>query len=172
VLIDEVGELPAAMQVKLLRVLESRQVTRVGALRARSIDVRFVGATNRISSGSTGRSIPKRSLLQARGHRDLVPALRERKSDIEPLIDSFLKMASTANGRAQPQISQAALQALLDHSWPGNVRELRHAVERAVLLASDEIGVEHLPPSKGMSPRSRRAVRRRFGRRFGRSRRA
>jgi transcriptional regulator with PAS, ATPase and Fis domain len=147
VLIDEVGELPSAMQVKLLRVLETKQVTRVGALRGLSIDVRFVAATNRDLDTEVQAGRFRRDLyFRLAGTTIAIPPLRERRSDIEPLVESFLHQAAADSGRPVPAISQDALRMLVEYAWPGNVRELRHAVERALLLAGDTIFVEHLPP--------------------------
>ena len=136
VFLDEVGDLPLVLQAKLLRVIESREVMRVGALRARRIDVRFVSATNRELA---------RAVAEGRFRQDLyyrlncvtltVPPLRERPSDIAPLADCFLKGACERFGYAGRAFSAEAEAALGAHSWPGNVRELRNVVERAVLLA-------------------------------------
>jgi transcriptional regulator with PAS, ATPase and Fis domain len=145
VLLDEVGELSLAIQVKLLRVIESKQVTRLGALSPQQIDVRFVSATNRdleveVEAGRFRRDL----FFRLAGMTISVPPLRERAVEIEPLVRSFLRSAARESGRAEPQISSAAMQLLSGHSWPGNVRELKSTVERALLLAEEEIRVEHL----------------------------
>jgi transcriptional regulator with PAS, ATPase and Fis domain len=150
VLIDEVGELSPAMQVKLLRVLETKQVTRVGGVAAKTIDVRFVAATNRDLNTEVAAGRFRSDLFfRLAGITIEVPPLRERRADVEPLIRSFLRAAASSSGRPEPMISQDALQMLLEHSWPGNVRELKNTVERAMLLAKDEIRPEHLPQRFG-----------------------
>ncbi|HEX2660613.1 MAG TPA: sigma-54 dependent transcriptional regulator [Polyangia bacterium] len=146
VFLDEVGDLPLVLQAKLLRVIESREVMRVGALRARRIDVRYVSATNRELA---------RAVAEGRFRQDLyyrlncvtltVPPLRERPSDIAPLAEYFLRSACERFGYADRAFSAAAQAALGAHGWPGNVRELRNVVERAVLLAPGvSIEPEHL----------------------------
>jgi DNA-binding NtrC family response regulator len=146
VFLDEIGELSAAMQVKLLRVLEDRKVTRVGALAARSIDVRFVAATNRDLEAEVQRGAFRQDLFfRLSGITLTIPPLRERRAEIEPLARLFAARSAAQLGRPAPGISRAALDALVRHSWPGNVRELRNVMERAVVLAeADEITPDHL----------------------------
>jgi two-component system, NtrC family, response regulator AtoC len=149
VFLDEIGEISAALQVKLLRVLEDRMVTRVGALKSTPIDVRFVAATNRdleqeIASGRFRLDL----YYRLAGITLVIPPLRERVSEIVPLVQSFIANASTETGR-KPQISRDALALLEAYSWPGNIRELRNVVERAVLLCGGgTIRPEHLPVDK------------------------
>jgi transcriptional regulator with PAS, ATPase and Fis domain len=144
VLLDEVGEMPLTTQAKLLRVLESREVMRVGSIETRAIDVRLVAATN--------RDLP--SLVAAGGFRsDLyfrlngitirIPPLRERRDEILPLARTFL--AAAALGRPIA-FTPAALTKLEAYVWPGNVRELRNVVERAVVLSggASAIDAHHL----------------------------
>ena len=146
VLIDEVGELPPAMQVKLLRVLESKHATRVGALRPRSIDIRIVAATNRDLEAEVEANRFRRDLFfRLAGITVVVPPLRERSEEIVPLARSFLHRFCRESGRREPELTAEALQTLTAHRWPGNVRELRNAIERAALLAQDAIRPEHLP---------------------------
>jgi DNA-binding NtrC family response regulator/pSer/pThr/pTyr-binding forkhead associated (FHA) protein len=137
VFLDEVGELPLAIQAKLLRAIESREVLRVGGLKSRSIDVRFVAATNRDLA---------RDVAEGRFRQDLyyrlncvtimVPPLRERPSEIEPLARMFLESARGRFGVAAMGLSPAAIAALTSYGWPGNARELRNVIERAVLLTT------------------------------------
>ncbi|HET7505872.1 MAG TPA: sigma 54-interacting transcriptional regulator [Kofleriaceae bacterium] len=149
VFLDEIGEISAALQVKLLRVLEERIVMRVGGLKGSPIDVRFVAATNRDLEQEIARGRFRQDLYyRLAGITLVIPPLRERVSEIVPLVQSFIANASTHSGRS-PQISREALALLEAYSWPGNIRELRNVVERAVLLCSDGvIRPEHLPLEK------------------------
>jgi DNA-binding NtrC family response regulator len=147
VFLDEVGEMSLGLQAKLLRVLETRKVTRVGGLKAKSIDLRFVAATNRDLEMEVARGTFRRDLFyRINGVILSIPPLRERPSEIEPLARLFAARESrTANFRRTPDITLAALDRLRAHSWPGNVRELRNVIERAVLLCGgDDIDECHL----------------------------
>ncbi len=150
--LDEIGELPLAQQGKLLRVLEAGEVQRIGALKPRPIDVRFIAATNRdlvrdIESGTFRRDL----FFRLAGMTLVIPPLRERREDILPLARYFAARAARTIGRSAPEISPEALAVLEHHSYPGNVRELRNVIERAVALAgTSAIETEHLhlePPS-------------------------
>ena len=145
--LDEIGEIPHATQVKLLRVLEEREVTRVGGVQSIPINVRVVAATNR----------PLREAVEAGTFRaDLyyrlnvltiyLPPLRERKADIPLLVRQFIRQLSAQHDREFRGISADAMQILMDYPWPGNVRELRNLVESMVVLAPGrEIGPEDIP---------------------------
>jgi DNA-binding NtrC family response regulator len=153
VFLDEVGELPLPTQVKLLRVIEERVVTRVGGLSPRSIDVRFVAATNRDLEAEVVRGTFRQDLFfRLNGITIVVPPLRERADEIEQLALNFI--ATAARGRPHPpHLSRDTLARLLAYSWPGNIRELRNIIERAVLLAGDgEIAPRHLPLEKMSAP--------------------
>jgi two-component system, NtrC family, response regulator AtoC len=146
--LDEIGELPSALQVKLLRVLENKAMLRVGSVRPTSIDVRFIAATNRdleqeVASGRFRADLYFRiAALTLR-----IPPLRERPLEIEALARHFLAEAASQVGRwPEPQLAQDAIQVLHDHSWPGNVRELKNVIECALLVCTgDEVGVGDLP---------------------------
>jgi len=146
--LDEIGELPAAAQAKLLRVLERREVTRVGGVRARPIDVRFVAATNRnlradVACGTFREDLYFR--LAAATIR--VPPLRQRPDDIEPLVTHFVSALCRQMARDPASLSADAAARVRDYSWPGNVRELRNVVECAVLRArGPTIGLQDLAP--------------------------
>jgi DNA-binding NtrC family response regulator len=142
-LLDEVGELPLALQAKLLRAIEQREVMRVGALKPRAVDVRFLSATHR-DLGAEVRAGRFRQDLYFRlnGITLRVPPLRERTEEIRDLARQFIAAAAKGLGRKAPKL--VAEDALLRHAWPGNVRELRNVIERAVLLANDRIEKEHL----------------------------
>jgi two-component system response regulator AtoC len=135
VLLDEVGEMPLSTQVKLLRVLENREVMRIGGRRPEPLDVRIIAATNRdletlVSTGSFREDLYFRLNVMAL----TVPPLRERRGEIEPLARAFIEQACQASGRAAVTLTDAALAALYIHDWPGNVRELRNVIERALVL--------------------------------------
>ena len=151
VFLDEVGELPPPLQVKLLRVIETREVLRVGSVRPRKIDVRFIAATNRDLETEVSRGGFRRDLyFRLNGMTLTIPPLRERPRDLPLLARAFV--ASLARGR-RPAISGPAMAVLLAHGWPGNVRELRNAIERALLLCDGPALLpEHLPRPVPFAP--------------------
>jgi transcriptional regulator with PAS, ATPase and Fis domain len=142
VFLDEIGDLPPRMQVKLLRVLDGAPYYRLGGTRKISVDARVIAATNQdleqaMAAGSFRRDLYYR-LAQVRVH---VPPLRDRPDDVRPLARFFL-------GKQDPrlQLSERAMQALEQYAWPGNVRELRNVVVQAAVMADgDAIELEHLP---------------------------
>jgi transcriptional regulator with GAF, ATPase, and Fis domain len=155
VLLDEVGELPLPLQAKLLRVLETGQCQRLGALRPRPIDVRIISSTNR----DLRRAVAEGSFRADLYHRlngvpIRIPALRERRADVLPLAGYFAARMARTMGKAEPHLDDDAQAALEGHSWPGNVRELKNVVERAVVLArvdrigSAELHIDHQAPER------------------------
>jgi transcriptional regulator with GAF, ATPase, and Fis domain len=152
VFLDEVGEMPLPLQAKLLRVLEQREVMRVGSLRPRPIDVRFIAATNRDLEAEIRAGRFRQDLyFRLNGVTLSIPPLRERTCEIEPLAREFARRASVSMGRG-PDVAMSvqALDLLRSYAWPGNIRELRNVVERAVLLAGGElITAPHLHLDKG-----------------------
>lgn len=134
--LDEIGEVPLAMQAKLLRVLQEGEFERVGDLRTRSVDVRIIAATNRDL---------KREVEAGRFREDLyyrlsvfpihIPPLRERREDIPKLALHFIAQSAQRMNRRVPRVTQAMLSQLAAHDWPGNVRELQNVIERAVILS-------------------------------------
>jgi DNA-binding NtrC family response regulator len=148
VLLDEIGDMPMTVQAKLLRVLEERRVRRLGSVKPRSIDVRFLAATNRDLELDEMRF--RRDLyFRLNGVTVMIPPLRERISEIEPLARSIATRAAAQNSRPTPEFTPEAIELLCAYSWPGNVRELRNIVERAVLLSDGApIAREHLPAEK------------------------
>jgi two-component system, NtrC family, response regulator AtoC len=150
VLLDEIGDLPLSLQAKLLNVIESREVTRLGGVQSRRIDVRFVAATNRPLERDVQEGRFRLDLFhRLSGVTLTVPPLRERRSDIEPLARSFLEDACARFGLPRASLSAPAVEALQAYHWPGNVRELRNVVERAALLAEATTLTAHhlgLPP--------------------------
>lgn len=144
--LDEIGEMLPASQAKLLKVLEDRRVRPVGSTRDRSVDVRFVAATNasleeRVRTGEFREDL----LYRLRTIRLVVPPLRERNDDVVLLAQHFLAEHRRRYGRAELQLEDCAVAAIRRHSWPGNVRELRNVLEQAALLSiGDGITVDDL----------------------------
>jgi transcriptional regulator with PAS, ATPase and Fis domain len=161
VFLDEVGELSTQTQAKLLRVLEERRVMRIGARAATVIDVRFVAATNRDLAAAVEDGEFREDLYyRLNGITLTIPPLRARPAEIEPLVQSFIALASRQLDRTEPlSVSASALELLKAHPWPGNVRELRNVVERAVVLCADNlIQPEHLPGDVARAQRSKSPV--------------
>jgi DNA-binding NtrC family response regulator len=134
--LDEIGNLGLAQQAKLLRVLQTGEVERVGSSKPRKVDVRLISATNASLSDEVASGRFREDLLFRLNTIELqLPPLRERREDIAPLAMHFLHQHSTRYRKTLKGFDQSAMQHLLEHPWPGNIRELGHAVERAVLLA-------------------------------------
>ena len=149
VFLDEVGELPLSIQAKLLRVIETREVMRVGALKTRSIDVRFMSATNRELEEEVLRGTFRRDLFyRLNGITLVIPPLRERVSEIAALARTFVEHGCKDSGRPEPVLTEEVLDLLEGYSWPGNIRELKNVVERALVLSDGDIMPEHLPLEK------------------------
>ncbi|MBM7624092.1 sigma 54-interacting transcriptional regulator [Sporohalobacter salinus] len=137
IFLDEIGEIPSNIQVKLLRVLEERKVRRVGGNEKINIDVRVISATNRDLEKLIRRKEFREDLYYRLNVIPInLPPLRERKKDLPYLIDYFLNKFSKEFGREKKSLSTSAKDKLLSYSWPGNVRELRNVLERAVNLSS------------------------------------
>jgi transcriptional regulator with GAF, ATPase, and Fis domain len=145
--LDEIGEVPLAMQAKLLRVLQEQEIERVGDTRTRKINVRIVAATNRDL---------KKEVAAGRFRQDLfyrlvvfpleIPPLHERREDIAPLAAHFVRLTARKMNRPPPRFTKAHAEQLTAHDWPGNIRELQNAVERAVILAQHGPLRFELPP--------------------------
>ena len=138
VFLDEIGEMPLALQAKLLRALEQRQVRRVGQSRTVDVDVRFVAATN-VDLEAAVRDGSFREDLYYRLNvvKLAVPPLRARRDDVVLLAEHFLRSFAATSDRSPPMVSPDAWEALEGYRWPGNVRQLRNVIERAVALDSD-----------------------------------
>jgi len=137
--LDEIGNLPLHLQAKLLSVLEQRQVTAVGSNQAQAFDVRIIAATNIPVSQLRNPDHFRPDLLFRLNTVEIeIPPLRNRKNDVMPIAEHFLQRFSHKYGDKTRTFTPAAEEALLDYAWPGNVRALRHAVERAVILATSE----------------------------------
>ncbi|MGO8991766.1 MAG: sigma 54-interacting transcriptional regulator [Polyangiaceae bacterium] len=138
--LDEIGEMPMATQAKLLRVLENGELMRIGALKPRVVDVRFIAATNRDVSTLVSRGGFRRDLyFRLNGITIPVPPLRERPSEIAPLAAHFLELAAKRAKRRPPRIAPEVFPLLTTHSWPGNIRELRNVIDRAIALCSGDL---------------------------------
>jgi DNA-binding NtrC family response regulator len=146
--LDEIGEIPSSTQVKLLRVLEEREVTRVGGTAAIPVNVRVIAATNRPLQEAVGQGGFRADLFyRLNVLRVYLPPLRERRHDIPVLVRRFVGEFARRHDRPFHGISAEALDTLVRYPWPGNVRELRNLIESMVVLAPGrEIGVDDIPP--------------------------
>ena len=141
--LDEVGEMPVAMQVKLLRVLQERELTRVGGEQVLPVDVRLIVATNRNLAQMVEEGAFRGDLFYRLNVVELkTPPLRERREDIPLLAAHFLKRFAEKNRKKVDRFAPRAMDMLIRHSWPGNVRELMNTIERAVVLAASDCLVE------------------------------
>ncbi|MDT8323220.1 MAG: sigma-54 dependent transcriptional regulator [Bacteroidota bacterium] len=155
--IDEVGDIPLAIQVKLLRALQFGQVERVGGSETLDLDARIVAATNRdlekmMESGEFREDLFYRLNVVT----ITIPPLRERRSDIAPLVQEFIRKYAEINGKSVDRISAEAMDALMRHAFPGNVRELENIIQRAVVMSrEDSITTRDLPPDIGATTERR-----------------
>ena len=152
--LDEIGEIDLSTQVKLLRVLESRTVKRVGGTEDVSVDFRLVAATNRNLAQMVADGKFREDLYYRLNVIDIrMPALKDHPEDIPALVDRFMKEFARRNGSPAKRIDPAALRALCSYAWPGNVRQLRNVVEKMVVLASGpELTADDLPPEVTAAP--------------------
>lgn len=154
-LLDEVSEMSPSLQVKLLRVLQEMAFERVGGIRTIKVDARIIAATNQdLKKGVEEGWFRKDLLFRLNVITIFVPPLRDRKEDIQPLVDHFLALYGGETGKRIRGISLEAMETLTDYAYPGNVRELENIIYRAVILAKEaEITIQDLP--EGVSHRSR-----------------
>ncbi|HET9838567.1 MAG TPA: sigma-54 dependent transcriptional regulator [Candidatus Angelobacter sp.] len=150
-LLDEIGEMPAATQAKLLRVLEDHKLRRLGSKVETPVDVRVLAATNKIPEEAVAKGELRGDLYYRLNVFNIhLPPLREHKEDIPQLVDALLADMNAKHGRDVAAVSEPVLQMLQGHNWPGNVRELRNTMERAVIVCdSPMVEVRHLPPNFG-----------------------
>jgi transcriptional regulator with PAS, ATPase and Fis domain len=147
--LDEIGEMSPSMQVKLLRALQEKTVRKVGGTAEETVDVRIIAASNRdleeaVAEGAFREDLYYRiNVIPIR-----LPPLRERREDVETLLEYFLEQTCRESGCKRKRLSAAALKILTSHSWPGNVRELQNEIKRLVALADDVIGPELLDALK------------------------
>ena len=149
IFLDEIGELSEALQAKLLRVLQEREVLPLGAATPRKIQVRVIAASNRDLAEHMREGKFRADLYyRLRGLQFHIPPLRERKEDLPPLVLAFVEQFAAEYGKRLRGVSRSAMELLLEHDWPGNVRELRSEIARAVLLAFDGgiLQTEHFAP--------------------------
>jgi DNA-binding NtrC family response regulator len=147
--LDEIGELPQALQVKLLHFLQTKELTPVGDTRVITVEVRIISATNadlakRVKEGRFREDLYYRlNVIEIH-----MPSLRERRDDIPMLIKHYLAIAAKEAGKTIKDIDYEAMQSLLAYDWPGNIRELRNTIERATVLADGEVITMHDLPDK------------------------
>jgi DNA-binding NtrC family response regulator len=144
--LDEIGDMPTAMQAKLLRVLEEGEVERIGADKPISVDVRVIVATHRnleqlVESGGFRRDLYHRVVVFPLE----LPPLRKRSEDLPLLVEHFVRQVCAQNGWKPANFSPTAIEALQQYAWPGNIRELRNVVERLLLLAGSEVNAKAAP---------------------------
>src|SRR5207244_10337925 len=145
--LDEVGDIPLELQPKLLRVLQEHEFERLGSTRTTRVDVRVIAATNQGLNRLVETGQFRADLFYRLNVFPIeLPPLRQRREDIPPLVNHFVKKAAERIRRPAPDIPPAAMAAMIDHAWPGNVRELENFIERAVILSSN--GVLQIPPLK------------------------
>jgi len=153
-LLDEVGEISPATQVKLLRVLQEREFERVGGNETIHVDVRVIAATHRDLKQMVAQGTFREDLFYRLNVINLrLPPLRERVTDIPLLVEHFLERFAAVDGKPVQAVSSAALECLLRYSWPGNVREVENVIQGAIVLADgDFIEPRHLPPEIAGTP--------------------
>jgi transcriptional regulator with PAS, ATPase and Fis domain len=144
--LDEIGEMPMATQAKLLRVLENGELLRLGSVKPKVVDVRFIAATNRKLPHLLAKGQFRRDLyFRLNGITIPVPPLRERTSEIPALAAFFLERAARRSGRRAPSLGKPVLDLMVEHTWPGNIRELKNTVERALTLCDGaELAIHHV----------------------------
>jgi len=147
VFLDEVGDMPMGMQAKLLRVLESGELVRVGSNEPTMIDVRIISATNHdLAQRVADKQFREDLYFRIKGAAIDIPPLRQRREDIPLLLDMFIKQASEKHDRKITSLDKDVKRVLLGYAWPGNVRQLRNVVENTVVMAQDNrITLEDLP---------------------------
>jgi DNA-binding NtrC family response regulator len=153
-LLDEIGEMPAPTQAKLLRVLEDGKVRRLGSKTETPVNVRVLAATNRDPEQAVNKGALRQDLFfRLNVFRIHLPPLREHKQDIPALVEQLLQDLTTKHGKAVRGASSEVMDAFQSYTWPGNVRELRNVLERALIVCDrDVIGRSHLPPDFGHAP--------------------
>jgi len=156
-LLDEIGEMPAGTQAKLLRVLEDRKLRRLGSKVETSVDVRVLAATNKVPEEAVARGELRNDLYYRLNVFNIhMPPLREHKDDVPDLVQALLADMNQKHQRKVGMVNEAVMQQFMNYSWPGNVRELRNTLERAIIVCEGAV-VEprHLPPAFGhVTPRA------------------
>lgn len=146
-LLDEIGEMPVLLQVKLLRALQEREVVPVGSSAAVKFDARIIAATNKNLEKEVVENRFREDLFYRLNVIEIgLPSLRERREDIPLLAKHFVSKIAREQNAVEKTISREALAALVNFNWQGNIRELQNAIERAFILSDEDINVENLPP--------------------------
>jgi len=147
IFMDEIGEMPPATQAKLLRVLQEREIERLGGNDKIKVDVRIISATNKdLKEEVSGEKFREDLYYRVAVFPIFVPSLREHREDIPLLIAHFLKVYNERAGKGVKSVSEKAMEVLMNYAWPGNIRELENVIERAVVLVKDStIELVHLP---------------------------
>ena len=150
--LDEVGDIPPALQPKLLRVLQEQEFERLGSTRTHQVDVRLVAATNRNLGEMANRGEFRRDLYyRLNVFPVLLPPLRERREDIPALVAHFIEIYSRRMSRQIEHIPSTTMSALTSYQWPGNIRELQNLIERAVILSDDGVLPNPLPATEALT---------------------
>jgi len=149
IFLDEIGELSPRAQIKILRVLQEREIHPVGSVKPSYVDVRVVAATNRDLEAAIDEGSFREDLFYRLNVFPIpVPPLKARKTDITLLVDHFIERYARDSGKRVLRVSSEAIDLMMSYHWPGNVRELENCIARAVLLSTDgTIGAKHLPPT-------------------------
>ena len=145
--LDEIGEMPVSLQVKLLRALQEHEITPLGSTNPVSFDVRIIAATNKNLEEEIAQGNFREDLYYRLNVIEIsLPPLRERREDIPLLTKHFINQIAFEQNEHKKTLSPQALSALVNHSWQGNIRELKNAIERAFILSNETIELENLPP--------------------------
>ncbi|NMM65434.1 sigma-54-dependent Fis family transcriptional regulator [Clostridium sp. P21] len=147
IFLDEIGDITPLMQVKLLKVMQEREFERLGGTKTIKIDVRIIAATNKNLEELVREGVFRQDLYYRLNVVPMkIPSLRERKEDINSLVDYFLLKSSNISGKGKKEITKEALMQLINHNWPGNIRELENVIERCVVITTSKvIDVKDLP---------------------------
>jgi formate hydrogenlyase transcriptional activator len=154
--LDEIGDIPLALQPKLLRVVQEKEVERLGSGKTHRVDVRLVAATHRNLPDMVAQNQFRNDLYYRLNVFPVVlPSLRERREDVAPLVSHFVDVFSLRMGKQISSIPKETLDAFTSYSWPGNVRELQNLIERAVILSENGVLANPLPPLDGNLPEAK-----------------
>lgn len=163
ILLDEIGEMPPALQAKLLHVLQDNEFSRLGARTTTKVDVRIMAATNvDVKEAMASKKLRLDLYYRLNGLQLRVPSLRERKEEIPLLLKQFVARAADSFGRPAPPITNRLIQACLRYSWPGNLRELQNMVKRYIVLGDEDLAISELSPT-GQYPTAPASVEARSG---------
>lgn len=150
IFLDEIGDMPLNMQAKLLKVIQEKEIERIGGVKGKDIDIRIIAATNQnLEEMVKNKTFREDLYYRLNVIKLVVPSLRSRKEDVPLLVDYIIKKLSKEMDRFVTEITPAAMECLQEYDWPGNIRELENVIERAFNLMDKEAKIElkHLPPS-------------------------